>query len=267
MKNTFKKVMGALMVAVLMMGVLAVPTQKAQAASKNYMKGLKLNWDLKKNKKMKVKSAIVVLKKVNTGIKITNYKLGNAKKEGYKKLTFSVTFKNIYKRPSDSQIHKMVAAPKQGGGFWWSVADFNTGLSLEEKNDFDVRVKSSDKKIKKKKYTEYADDHHTCCLELYTIRYNVSITYPENYDGLCIGVGGNNQINQSSADKKYWVGKVKFGKTTYYKKGKKNSHWMRIRASKKQSETSPETSTETSPETSTETTTEDSMTTVDSNVN
>ena len=32
MKNTFKKVMGALMVAVLMMGVLAVPTQKAQAA-------------------------------------------------------------------------------------------------------------------------------------------------------------------------------------------------------------------------------------------
>lgn len=51
MKNTFKKVMGALMVAVLMMGVLAVPTQKAQTASKNYMKGLKLNWDLKKTRK------------------------------------------------------------------------------------------------------------------------------------------------------------------------------------------------------------------------
>lgn len=73
---------------------------------------------------------------------------------------------------------------------------------------------------------------------------------------MCIGVGGDNQIKKSSVDNKYWAGKVKFGKTTYYKKRKKNSHWMRIRASKKQSETSTETSNET--------TTEDSMTTVDS---
>lgn len=34
MKNTFKKVMGTLMAVALLVGVLAVPTQKAQAASK-----------------------------------------------------------------------------------------------------------------------------------------------------------------------------------------------------------------------------------------
>lgn len=56
-----------------------------------------------------------------------------------------------------------------------------------------------------------------------------TITYPEDYDGLCVGIGGCLKAKESKADKAYWRGRKPFGKATrYYSKKKTNFHFMRI---------------------------------------
>lgn len=233
MRNTLKKVMGAVMAVVLLAGVLVVPSQDAQATSENHMESLKLNWDLKKNKTVKYRVAMNVIKGINIQGKITDYKIVKAPKAGYKKLTFTVTLKDDLKKPSNGQIHKMASEGQQAGMNWISVADYDTGLSLERKNKFNVTAKFSWKTIKEKVYK----DNHGCYITALTQRGKVSITYPEDYDGLCIGIGGQNRLGMLPIDKQYWIGKAEFGKTSYYKTGKKNSHWMRVRASKEQQPT------------------------------
>ena len=57
----------------------------------------------------------------------------------------------------------------------------------------------------------------------------MTVTYPEDYKDLCVGVGGYNQIKETKADKKLGKKGYPFGKSSFYKKGKTNSHWMRIK--------------------------------------
>ena len=230
MRNTFKKIMTAVLAVALLLGVLAVPPQDAQAAGKSYMKGLKLNWDLKKNKAMKYTTSAEVFKKVSGKAKITNYKVKSAGK-GYKQLSFNVTFRDDKIKISNAQwkeLRRMNRGLKYGT-YWISVADYDTGLSLERKNKFGVKVRSS--RWKTINAHTYRNGNDTFYVD--GARSKVTITYPEDYDGLCIGVGGQNRIGDTRADSSYWSGKTKFGKTSFYKTGKKNSHWMRIRASKK----------------------------------
>ena len=42
-------------------------------------------------------------------------------------------------------------------------------------------------------------------------------------------MGGLNQIKETKADKKLGKKGYPFGKSSLYKKGKTNSHWMRIK--------------------------------------
>ena len=56
-----------------------------------------------------------------------------------------------------------------------------------------------------------------------------TITYPEDYDGVWVGIGGCLKAKESKADKAYWRGRKPFGKATrYYSKKKTNFHFMRI---------------------------------------
>lgn len=232
MRNTFKKVMVSVLAVALLLGVLAVPPQDAQAAGKSHMKSLKLNWDLKKNKAVKYTTSAEVFKKVSGKAKITNYKVKSAGK-GYKQLSFNVTFRDDKIKISNAQwkeLRRMNRGLKYGT-YWISVADYDTGLSLERKNKFGVKVRSS--RWKTINAHTYRNGNDTFYVD--GARSKVTITYPEDYDGLCIGVGGQNRIGDTRADSSYWSGKTKFGKTSFYKTGKKNSHWMRIRASKKKS--------------------------------
>lgn len=240
MRVLFKKVSVAMMIAGLLSGILAVPSQDVQAASKNHIKKLGLRWDLKKSKTVvydSVFAGIGKIKKAGT-FKITKYKVSNARKKGYKKLaltyvqkyTVSLTDTKIHKAANSSYCRKTGST---GGGRYFAIVDYNTGMSLEEKNKLNVKVTSSTKLLKTRKFK----DKDGCYMECDNTRVTLTITYPEDYDGLCIGLGGYNQLSNSKADNSFWRGKKEFGKTSYYKKGKKNSHWMRVRASKKNAST------------------------------
>lgn len=57
----------------------------------------------------------------------------------------------------------------------------------------------------------------------------VKVTYPKDYKGLCIGIGGSAALQNTANDTKFWKGKAAFGKTSYYsKKDKSVAHFMRV---------------------------------------
>lgn len=241
MKNKWEKVIAAVLTASLLLGVLAVPPQDAQSASKNHMKKLKVQWDLKKGKKVYCDAlfADVGKKSKSMYFKITKYKVSNAGKKGYKKLTLTCINRVTYK-PTPSEVHKMVNSSYfkktniLGANGDSAIVDYNSGISLKKKNKYNVKVKTKDwQPVNDKIYK----DSHGCYVNFGDLKETITITYPEDYDGLCIGFYSDNQFGKSNADKKFLKGKGAFGKTSYYKKGKKNSHWMRVRASKKKKPT------------------------------
>lgn len=236
--KTTKRVISVVLALVLFGGVAFSPSSAgtATAAGKAYMKGLKVNWGLKKNKACSVTGTYVVIGKKGWTFKIKNYKVSNASKKGYKKLTYTVVCTRQNWSISPSEVHKIVNSSyskrtgKIGSGFTCAVVDYDTGLDLEEKNNFNVTVKNSEWKNSN---TKIYKDSDGCSASIQsTGKCKVTITYPKEYDGLCIAVMGCNQLNDSKADNAFWKGKKAFGATSYYKKGKKNSHWMRVRGEK-----------------------------------
>ena len=215
--------------------VSAIAPADAQASTKPYMKTLKLKWDLKKNKTTKFTQKWVGLGNMDTKVKISNYKITNTKND-MKKLTFKITYtwNNTFTK---MQVHKMVKSDRNYKlpftNYYFAIVDYDSGKSLETDNDFGVTVKSGGWKYTKYKKTT---DSHGCWVRIAkNCTVKVTITYPKDYKSLCIGVGSNNlfvskkSISRKSIDTKFDNGKVKFGKTTYYTKGKSNSHWMRVK--------------------------------------
>ncbi|MDE5863750.1 MAG: hypothetical protein K2H34_05335 [Lachnospiraceae bacterium] len=210
----------------------APATTEAPAATKQtkkpYMKTLKkAKFDLKENKAVSFKTYWRgVGRKAGATAKITNLKYSDAKKEGYKKISFTVTFKDSY-RPSKSEVEKIVKASGNvlGNQYIW-VGDYNTGLNADTVEGVNVKFgswKHSGYWIRystNNDYYVYAYDQH---------RNKVTITYPEDYKGLCIGVGGALASKQTKADKKFDKGEVPFGKSPYlYSKKATNFHFMRL---------------------------------------
>lgn len=253
--------MAGLLSLALILSLSIMPGQgtEVQAASKNYMKKLSLKWDLKKNKKVTCKLAYDGIGKKKASFKITDYKIRKAKKKGYKQLTFTLTVKNEWK-PKKSEIHKLAmssysyktidivkrgeedsqASPVSGTDFQCYIVDYNTGLSLAAANamEYDTTeglfgVTVETKKVKTGSAKKYKDSDG-CIIRLSTWKQYMSVIYPEKYKGLCIGVGGNNVTGYREADDGFLFGgygdskALPFGKSTYYKKGKTNSHWMRV---------------------------------------
>lgn len=231
MKNAVKRVKAVMLVCALVLGILYAPGQAgfAKAASKPHMKSLKINWDLQKNKTIPFTTVIAGVGKKTFGAKISNYKITNAK-NGYKKLTFTVTYTNIWK-PTKEEVHKaansvyVLENDSVGAGYYCAVVDYNTGYSLGPDNDLGVTVHAGGWKTLNSR--TYKDDHG-CWVEFYKTRIKMTVIYPKDYKGLCIGVGGYNQLGDSGADNLFWMGKKPFGKSNYYKKGKASSHFMRV---------------------------------------
>lgn len=238
MKDTLKRVSNRILFLILSLfialGLAATPfaAQDAHADSKPYMKTLKVKWDLKKGRAKTVTEKYAAVGKKKHALKITNVKVRKSKVEGYKQVSF--TFIDTRKwSPTKNQVHKIVNSEFTtveehiGGGGYFAIVDYYTGKCLEGENDLGVTVEFSpwDHKGQRKYY-----DKHGCWVNL--AKYSVCrvvVTYPKNYKGLCVGVGGDNALYGSAADDEFWEGEKPFGKTTYYKKGKANSHWMRIK--------------------------------------
>lgn len=229
----------------LVLASVSFPLQ-IQAAKKPYMKRLNISWDLKPDKKIKYQTKYEVLGYREQTAEIKNYKITDAAKKGYKKLTFTAVigrdpkitngqFQEFYHKCNE--MYGYVDDPgekisRMGGNNYYAVVDYRTGKSLEyEYNDKDVKVRSGKWKYskQKKKY----EDSDGCWWEFskYTTA-NVSVVYPEDYKDLCLVVGGSSsQYGRTSEDSLYFDNDIiKFGETSYVSpENKKIAHAMRIK--------------------------------------
>lgn len=240
MKNITKRIIGVLLVVALLVGVLSMSGQTVQAATP-HMEKLNLKWDLKNGKSVECKTVFAGGVKGKLSLKISGLKVTKANKKGYKKCTFTYTEK-FKSKLTGLQVRKIVKSQYNkklsdaGGGCFYAIVDYDTGASFEYNygsigdrpliDSLDVSVTTSkEKETKGKKYRDKKTKQWVC-RNNYACK--VSVVYPENYTGLCIGVGGDNIVSETDADSQFWNAMKPFGKTSYYKKGKKNSHWMRV---------------------------------------
>jgi hypothetical protein len=93
------------MVAAMLICVAPVPSVEAASTAK--MKKVNVSWDLKNNKTVTVHTKYAGISGfTNKTVKISNYKVTNSKKKGYKQATFTLTYKNTFK-PTSAQAHKI----------------------------------------------------------------------------------------------------------------------------------------------------------------
>lgn len=202
------------------------------AASKADLKKANVKWDLKNNKTLKYKSAWTAIGVKKHTVKMTKFKVKDAETEGYKQCSFTLTF-NRKINPNKSQVKKMGAKMDRigtfGGNMYFTVADYTTGKSLEaEDNDKDVKVTSSWKYTKWKKFKGKGGSWISYARKT-TVK--VTITYPEDYKDLAIGVGGYPTVFSTDILDPYWSGEKSFSSTKkmYSKKDKSFAHFMRVK--------------------------------------
>ena len=242
MRKMLKKSACLLTAVALSATMVALPAaaEEAHAAEKPYMKTLKLKWDLKKNKTVKSKEKFAAVGNKAAKITVKNYKVSKLA-NGRKKASFTLVYTQGFK-PSKSQVHKMANAGYVGsdfkGGYSYALVDYETGKDLEGDDntmadELGVKIKSSKWKYTKGKKMK---DKDGCWVQISPkVTVKVVVTYPADYKGLCLGVWANNFLendlsyNSYLANERFWNCEKPFGKTTYYKKGKTNSHWMRIK--------------------------------------
>lgn len=224
MKDTWKKAMGVLMAVALLAGALSVPIQTAEASGKM---SAKYNWDLKGDKKVTVGAYYYGWDIGSMDVVLKNYKVANAPKSGYKKISFTLRVTpekgilGMIKNSTgywDSSKGKNVTGSKYviEPAAWWAIFDYNDGKTLEKKNSHNVTVKNGKGKftygkLKKGKGTRYVK----------SASYKVEITYPASYKNMVIAIGG---VDSDAANsQKYWNGTGSFWKTELYKQGKKRN--------------------------------------------
>lgn len=246
MKNKAKSMLFRLLLAsMLVIELIVVSTANpigVNAEQKSYGESLTLNDNIKLNETSTfVKTGIyqeevLFSKKKSTKIKYTikcsrkesgdNYKVSY--KVNYKYLSNPMvdSFDNIY-----DDYYWSLTQPEA----FYTVFDYNTGKSLEKKNEFGVKVKDGNNW----KYTYYPKQTIIVALQknwyrnVKTISYSFSVIYPKNYKDVVVGIGFANHTSvpeewTDNVDNRYWEGEVPYGKTSYYKNGKKTMSYIRL---------------------------------------
>lgn len=236
----------------------ASPTASAKATAspavkKPYGDKLKLNNEIKLNKtksyvkKGYVKESTLFPKKKTVKVK---YSISCKRKSAGDK--YKVTYKVKYKYLNDPKI----SGKKQTADDWvwawyrpraiYTVFDYQTGKSIEKKNNLGVKVKNGNWK-----YSYYPKQHFKCTDRLIksydpkyrkqlrdpwlrnkkTVSYQFTVTYPKDCKDVVVGIGFYNTPDsplKKTVEANYWKGKEVYGKTLYYKKGKKTMSYMRL---------------------------------------
>ena len=258
MRNNKKtKIANLFLVLSLILGVMmstVVTAPKVQAAEKPYGKRLKLNNNIKINKtKTFVKTGIyqeqtLFPKAQKCKVKYTISCKKRSVGKNYK-VTYKVNY-NFMDNPKMNTKEKYTYID-WGQGLTEPyptcvIFDYQTGLDLCVKNNLKVKVKGgwgkvtyypkqyfmyTDSIMKSEKYKE-KDCWYRCRK---TASLSFTVTYPKKCKDVVVGIGFSNMIDVPSQSKEepeneYWTGKdTPYGKTDYYKKGKKTMSYMRLR--------------------------------------
>jgi len=221
----FKK-MGVLLAAATLFVTSLTVIPLNVNAKEPYMKEAGVRWNLEPDKEVNFQTKYSVYGYINIKAKIKNFKIEDAKEEGYKKLTFTAEYKFPKLKLSKKQVDKIVAS---GGGlrYMLTLLDYKTGKSLDCENDFDVKVSYGEWKLSKSNY-KYYGHNGSWCGNYKTSKIKITVIYPEDYKDLCIGVCGS--TDPFNEDSEFSNGEVPFKKSTFYKKDKKDlSSFMRVK--------------------------------------
>lgn len=245
------KLSSLLLTATIIIGGIMSPietTQKAQAAKKAYCATLKLSNNLKLNKTKTFEKTGIYQESTffpeKQKVKI-QYTV-NCKRKLVGK-NYQVTYKVNYKFFENPQIASDIIA--YDDWLWgltkpealYTVFNYQTGKSLEaENNKLGVKVKGSDWKwtyYPKQKYSytgilaEQYDSKDLWIHNYKSASYSFTVTYPKKCKDVVVGIGFVNKIESfdNSYEKMYWNGETPYGKTSYYKNGKKTMSYMRLK--------------------------------------
>lgn len=233
-KKMWKKWTAFMLALIMMVGSMALPVQEPVQAAAAYMKKMPVKWDLAPQKTITYQSKYKGIGMKNQKAKITNWSITDAEEEGYKKLDFTVKFTRKW-NVSPSEVMKINKTGKLGGNIgglcYVTVLDYQTGKSLDSKNDFDVTTTWGEWKYTGSKYYWGGDSSGDYYIYLTNAKVSATVVYPADYKDLCVGVGGSTSLTDTKANKKYWKkGTALFGKTSYQSKNnKKIAHFMRVK--------------------------------------
>ena len=202
------------------------------SAKSDYMKSLGVKTGIKVGKEYTFKTKTSFGSATGTW-KLKKAKVSDADEDGYKTLTCTLVWTNKMTRPSNSAINKLCnsgGSTWYPGNFWYAVVDKYTGKSLEKSSSkiakkLDVTVEDSDSTSGYKTY-KTSSGNWISYYKKWIVK--LTITYPEDYDGLMIGFGSSDKVKSTSADNKFFKGKGKFAKTSYWKSGKSYSRWLYV---------------------------------------
>ena len=244
----------AAVLAMVMLITSFAATIPVNAAGKADMKKANVKWDLKNNKTLKYKTKWSEVGTKTHTVKMTNYKVKNAKKKGYKQCTFTLTYTRnlkLTKKQRNNMLDFACGGPEfvsPGGEFYYTVVDYKTGKCLEKSNKQKVKVTRS--KWKYSNWTKISDGHGSWFEYAKKATVNVKIVYPKKYKNLAIGVGGYTKAPYAHSDitvgggaasatyeivtpnaNKFYKGKKAFSDETllYSKKDKSYAHFMRVK--------------------------------------
>ncbi|MDY6156461.1 MAG: hypothetical protein SPH96_08030 [Agathobacter sp.] len=242
MKYKLKKGISGFLAIMLVVGILISPTD-VKAAEKPYGDSLKLNNEIKLNKTSTYEKTGIYYEstffkkkkksKVKYTIKCTQKDIGNK---------YKATYQVKYKFLKDVKIdRKKNEYDDWAWGFtsphaFYTVFDYQTGLELTEKNKLGVKVKDGKTKITyypKQYYVYNEKGEKTWIRNTKTISTSFTVTYPKNCKDVVVGIGFSNREYQEfdyydDYEDEYFEGKIPYGESIHYQKGKKTASYMRL---------------------------------------
>ena len=224
-----KRITGTVLaVLTAIMFVLSAGSVFAEAVELPDMQKANVAWDLEPDKPVTSYTRFVGIEDyVPVEAVITDWEQVKTGK-GTVKLSFTITFTDDFE-PTDDQISMIVHHKVNsftGGYFAWTENDYSTGMCLEVKNKLGVIVKCEEIAKETKECT--ASDGSKLQFDKKLVE-SITVEYPEDYDGLCIGILGCLSALDYTPETNYWNGKGPFSKTIFYSPSNANlSHFMRV---------------------------------------
>lgn len=184
-------------------------TKTVKIKVESHMKNAYVKWDLKKNKTVKYKTAYIGYSPImkNGTLTIKDYKIKNAKKSGYKQLTFRVDFNRpaSFSKKELKEIGGCLNADEWmspfGGNEYVTLVDYETGECLEHKNAYNVTAKFGKWDYSGTKKTFQLSGGSFWIMPKGSIK--VTVTYPKSYKNLCIVAGGYSNNDGKYDDPEY----------------------------------------------------------------
>ncbi len=209
----------------MMLVLLALPAY----ASSAYMKSMPVAWDLKPETRLTYQTCYAGIGMKDQEVILTDWEIKDAAKAGFKELSFRADFirKWDMSREEVSAIAAGLNGSSQiGGNLAYMLVDYETGKSLECANEFGVTCSNSG-------WTSYAETTYYGdngdWVNLSNSWTAVTVTYPEEYHGAALGVGGSTSVQNQACDSDFFDGRGLFGDTTFQSAGYPAlSHFMRI---------------------------------------